>query len=213
MRSLILLLFTSTLFSANPVEARLFWQTYGSVVPAEGCSGGCQWNMNQDYFIPRYPSSCRYGLFSPCKTSRTTSPACRWCHPIYSGYCGIYGPCRYAWRNQVYRAHCGCTAVRPYRGPLRPCCGQACCASSGCSCSHGTECCSGQVCSDCLANVEVPGFVVLGSIPVEGGGLLGGLEMPTATNEGQPALITPATSPAVESLPSLGFSQTGSISQ
>ena len=93
---------------ASVAEGRLFYQTYGATVAAPG--GCCAWNVNQDYFVPRYCESGRYGLLSSCKTSHTTSAACRRDHPIYHGYCSPYGSCHYCWRNHVYKAHCGCTA-------------------------------------------------------------------------------------------------------
>lgn len=188
----------------STADARLFRQTFGSVVPAEdGC--GCQWNVNQDYFVPRYATSCRYGLFSPCKTSCTSSPACKRCHPLYPGYCSNYGPLHYCWRNHVYRVHCGCTPIRPYK------CG--CAFGLGCGCGSGCVDCHGSTCevpmrvhrcclrltckcatmptccpcgSACcypheyieqphwLPHVEPAEFKVLGSIPVEGNELLAG---------------------------------------
>lgn len=92
----------------KPVEARLFRQTFGATVPT---ADGCVWNINQDYFVPRHDDSCRYGLFSSCKTSHTTSPASRRAHPLWPGYTTPYGPCRYAWRDHVYQAYCGCAPL------------------------------------------------------------------------------------------------------
>ena len=97
--------------AADPAEARLFWQTYGSVVPAEGSFGGCGGcvrNLNQDYFVPRHCTSGRYMLYGPCKFSRSTSPASYQCHPLYPGYCTIYTPLRDCWRDRTYQHPCGC---------------------------------------------------------------------------------------------------------
>jgi hypothetical protein len=104
-------------FAAADVHARLFRQTYGAVTPTE--EGGCQWNANQDYFVPRHCDSCRYGLFSACKKGHTISPACRHLHPLYAGYCSPYGACRYRWRDHVYKTFCGCTPLRCTYGPWR----------------------------------------------------------------------------------------------
>lgn len=172
---------------ASTANARHFWQTFGSTVPtADGC--GCTWNSNSDYFVPRYPSSCRYGLFSPCKTSCTTSPACKWCHPFYPGYCSIYGPCHYRRRNHVYACRCGCT-------PIAACLRRSC-SNKSCACASGGVCvagcsaagCSGSMCTaggNCeaasqpccdpagpLYNIEQPGYEILGSIPVDSSELL-----------------------------------------
>ena len=70
------------LTSATVAEARLFWQTYGSTLPAAGDCGpaangcGCTWNWNQDYFVPRYPSSGRYDMFSPCSSRPSCGYGC-----------------------------------------------------------------------------------------------------------------------------------------
>lgn len=118
MRRTALAALAASLLCAAPAQARLFYQTYGATV-ATG-DGGCVWNINQDYFVPRHCHTGRYDLFSACKTSRTTSAACRHGHPLYSGYCSPYGPCRYRWRDHVYKKHCGCTPLSCYYGPWRP---------------------------------------------------------------------------------------------
>ena len=142
MRRIVILTLLTLLCLASTANARLFWQTYGSVVSSgDGC--GCTWNWNQDYFVPRHADSCRYGLFSPCKTSCTSSPACKWCHPIYQGYCSPYGPCHYCRKNCVYGVYCGCGPLcvdGPYRS--RCCClglyGRHHCRPGGsCFCGKG----------------------------------------------------------------------------
>ncbi len=165
MRYLPWLVLAISLVLASTAEARLFWQTYGSTVPAADGSG-CHWNWNQDYFVPRYPSSCHYGLYSPCKSSRSTSPACRSGHPLHPGYCGIYGPCHYRRRNRVYGVHCGCSPILLNRA-----------ATSGCSAGCGSF---GGIYGSPeapllfaqLHHVESSHLDILGSIPVEGNGLL-----------------------------------------
>ena len=104
-----------TLLAPSTAQARLFWQTYGSTVPA---ADGCHWNVNQDYFVPRHCDSGRYGLFSVCKHDHGVSAACRNLHPIYHGYCTPYGACRYRWRDHVYKTYCGCTPLGRVYGPL-----------------------------------------------------------------------------------------------
>lgn len=117
MRYLIVLTVLAGCLSAAHAHARLFRQTYGAVTPSP--DGGCQWNVNQDYFVPRHCDSCRYDLFSACKTGRTISPACHHLHPLYDGYCTPYGACRYRWRDHVYKTFCGCTPLRCTHGPWR----------------------------------------------------------------------------------------------
>ena len=189
-----------TLSMATTAEARLFWQTYGSTVTtADGC--GCAWNQNQDYFVPRHGSSCRYGLNSPCKSSRSTSPACRWSHPIHSGYCGIYGPCHYRRRNRVYAAHCGCTPLQPYGG----------CCSGGMSgsCGAGAYAFYGEPMA-LLPNVEPSQMDILGSIPLEGSELLTRTDFSQLGNSpaGQlllPPSLLPQTQDPMRALRSLGL--------
>lgn len=209
MRLLPWLVLAISLAFASAAEARHFWQTYGSTMPAaDGC--GCTWNWNSDYFVPRYPSSCRYGLFSPCKSSCTTSPACRWCHPFYPGYCSIYGPCHYRRKNHVYAAYCGCTPIPACLQRCRSnkdCCAAAggCatkCVGVGCGapmCSASASASVGCVCSDgmcCeeiapLYHVESSKFETLGSIPVEGSELLTRTDLTRLGGEGGQLLLQP----------------------
>jgi hypothetical protein len=106
------------LLTPPAAEARLFWQTYGAIVPADGaCGAGCHWNLGQDYFVPRHCDTGQYGLFSPCKVDHYRSPACKNLHPVYAGYCTPYGSCRYKWRDHVYKTHCGCTPLKCVCGP------------------------------------------------------------------------------------------------
>lgn len=192
---------------ASTANARHFWQTYGSTMPAaDGC--GCTWNWNFDYFVPRHPSSCRYELFSPCKSSCTTSPACKWCHPFHPGYCGIYGPCHYHRRNHVYGCRCGCTPI--------PFCLRRSCSNQSCSC-HGGEgscvagCtpkgCAAPMCSeagDCtvgntaccepvapLYHVEPRDYAILGSIPVDSSELLTRTDLSQLGGAGGQLLLQP----------------------
>ncbi|MCC6493418.1 MAG: hypothetical protein IT424_10385 [Pirellulales bacterium] len=106
----------TALAPATPVAGRLFWQTYGATVATDS---GCAWNINQDYFVPRHCDSCRYDLLSPCKEYRTKSPACKYLHPLYAGYCTPYAPCHYRRRDHVYKARCGCTPLKYSYGPWR----------------------------------------------------------------------------------------------
>jgi hypothetical protein len=118
MRSLALLAVAAMLAVSHAAHARLFWQTYGATVASpDGC--GCAWNVNSDYFVPRHCDSCRYDLFSPCKTAHGVSPACKSLHPVHSGYCTPYGECRYRWRDHVYKKYCGCTPLKHTHGPWR----------------------------------------------------------------------------------------------
>jgi hypothetical protein len=148
----------------SSAHARLFWQTYGAV--EEGACGS--WSVDQDYFVPRDSTTGRYGLYSSCKTSHTTSPACRRCHPIYGGYCSPYGKLHYAWRNHVYRSHCGAGPVCPYCGPYRPGCGP--CLAECCALADGD--CQTCECAEYLPNVEAPGIQILGALSVDGDPLL-----------------------------------------
>jgi hypothetical protein len=97
-------------------EARLFWQTYGATVPADG-GCGCSWNVNQDYFVPRTCANGQYGLFSACKCSHYLSPACKYLSPIYTGYCTPYSSCHYRRKDCVYKERCGCTPLKCEYGP------------------------------------------------------------------------------------------------
>jgi hypothetical protein len=140
--------------AASPAaHARLFWQTYGSTVPT---ADGCAWNLNSDYFVPRHCDSCRYGLFSPCKTAHSLSPACKYLHPVYGGNCTPYGPCHYRWRDHVYKKYCCCSPLRYVHGPwkLEKCrkhCGALHCG--GCGCSTG-GCWTGF--DDCATTASCP---------------------------------------------------------
>lgn len=143
----------ASMHCASVAEGRLFYQTYGAAVAAPG--GSCAWNVNQDYFVPRHCDSGRYGLFSSCKTSHTSSAACRRGHPIYHGYCSPFGACHYLWRNHVYKAHCSA-------------CGLATCSACGLathvaanSPSHHTVHVPGA------ATLEPFGIEVLGTIRVD----------------------------------------------
>jgi hypothetical protein len=100
--------------AAQPAAGRPFWQTYGSTVPLPG--GGCGWNMNSDYFVPRHCDSGRYDLFSPCKTSHYKSPACMRMHPTYGGYCTPFTGWHYLRKDHVYAKHCGCTPWKSVYG-------------------------------------------------------------------------------------------------
>ncbi|MCA9234650.1 MAG: hypothetical protein KDA44_04235 [Planctomycetales bacterium] len=181
------------LLPTGAAEARLFVQTYGATVPA---GDGCVWSVNQDYFVPRYCDSCRYGLFSECKDSRTISAACRNCHAIYPGYCSPYGACRYRWRDHVYKTHCGCTPLRTYHGPWREeTCrkGCGCLASTGCG-RGGSRCVSAAtcqlecVCDQCLGGPTCTSceFGVLPHVEPAGGTLLGMLPAPFPGAGGMP---------------------------
>ena len=165
------------LLAAAPADARLFWQTYGATVATDG---GCAWNINQDYFVPRHCDSCRYDLLSRCKTFHSISPACKNLHPVFVGYCTPYGECHYCWRDHVYKTHCGCTPLRCAFGPgkLDRCKKHCLVLRSG---GRGGECsscdCDAQVAWNApesgftpyaemsvLPNVEPFGGVILGSI-------------------------------------------------
>ncbi len=208
MRLPILLVLCLSLVSVSTANARLFWQTYGSTI-SSGEGGECTWNSNQDYFIPRHTSSCRYGLFSPCKKSRTNSPACVTCHPLYPGYCGIYGSCHYAWRNHVYQAYCGCcTPVQSGRGPWRidRGCQKNCCeASSYCQSEMPRMASEAR---GYLPNIEPPEFAVLGSISVEGDGLLANLDLtPAEESDEDRVFLGPSTIIPSQILQKMGLPQ------
>ncbi len=205
-----------SLLSATTAEARLFWQTYGSTIPSgEGCGAGGTWNWNQDYFVPRYPSSGHYGLFSPCKTSRTTSPACWQSHPFHPGYCNIYSGCRYRWRNHVYGAYCGCTPIEVYRGPWRTGCGKGSCLPHQASCCQAAPCeqgcfeyTAGSAAIGYLPNVESSGLEILGSISVEGDGLLANIDLtPADAPDEQRVFLGPQAIEPNANLPALLMQQ------
>ena len=117
MRSLALLACLASLVLSRSAEARLFRQTYGATVPT--ADGGCTWNPNQDYFVPRSCDTGQYGLYSSCKKSHYLSPACARLHPLYEGYCSPYAGWHYLRRDHVYAKHCGCTPLACERGPWR----------------------------------------------------------------------------------------------
>lgn len=210
----VILAIAISLAFASTAEARHFWQTYGSTVPA---ADGCTWNWNSDYFVPRHCSSCRYGLYSPCKTSCMTSPACKWSHPFYPGYCSPYGPCHYRRRNHVYAHRCGCepiaaclkrgchgkacrcigTCAAAFASTVPGCClGTACtllggCGASGESC--GASCESGVASHShaVLHNVEPIGLHSLGSIPVDSSQLLSHVDLNQLGADGGQLLLQP----------------------
>ena len=190
----------------SQVHGRLFRQTYGAVAPG---GDGTTWNVNQDYFVPRTPTSTRYGLFSSCKTSCTTSPACRKCHPIYGGYCSPYGALHYCFRNHVYGKHCGTSPVQPYCGPYNPqwTPGLAMCNEPNGVCEANCQA------VEIFPNVEPGDFQILGCISLEGDPLLDGLQlgqsMPAATEQiSQPTLSPEGVVPA---LPQFGAPPTDSM--
>jgi hypothetical protein len=197
MRSLTLFVSLATLLTPAAADARLFWQTYGATVATDA---GCAWNLNQDYFVPRYCDSGRYGLFSACKTAHTRSAACKNLHPVYCGYCTPYGSCRYKWRDHVYKTYCGCTPLRHEYGPWHlEKCGKhpLVLRHSTPTCSRarglGAEVLAGEMAFELaepqglwLCNVEPFGGETLGSIPAIASG---------ATSSGAAAVAaTPAAS-------------------
>ncbi len=211
MRPLALLTLCFSLVLASTAEARLFWQTYGSTIPAgNGCGTGCTWNWNQDYFIPRHGSTGRYGLYSPCKTSRTTSPASIGDHPRYPGYCNIYGPSHSRRRNHVYQSYCGCTPMEATCVPWRNGCGP----TNAPSYQAHSEPILPFTPADYLPNVEPPGLLVLGSISVEGDGILANLD---ATSKDDPAaernFLSPQAITPTQALQALEAWQSGGSSQ
>lgn len=143
MRLSVLIAVALALAPAGLAHARLFRQTYGATVPT---ADGCAWNINQDYFVPRHCDSCRYDLWSACKTSHTRSPACRHLHPVYGGYCTPYSACRYRWRDHVYKKYCGCTPLRRTYGPWKlEKCRKHGGGASGCGGECGGGMCTGGV--------------------------------------------------------------------
>ena len=179
MRTLALLTALAALNASPAAEARNFRQTYGATVASPaGCGGGCAWNVNSDYFVPRHCDSGQYDLFSPCKTSHSLSPACRNLHPIYAGYCMPFGSFHYKWRDHVYREHCGCTPLACTYGPwpwhMDKChkhCRRTPALGANCeACGGGLPMASGclQPYSGCIeANITVGGerFVFIGELP------------------------------------------------
>ena len=225
MRRLLILALLLALSSASQAEARLFWQTYGSITAHPG-GAGCAWNSNQDYFVPRQCHSGRYGLFSPCKQSCTDSPACKYQHPLYPGYCTTYGPFHYCRRNHVYHCYCGCCGLHPYKCngvkahwccPLRYGCGAGCCCKrhrhycgGGCGLAYCSGAClSSGPCqsmvqwpySPMAPNVEPAGMQILGGLPIQGDELLASM----GVNLEQSLQEIPDSPPAAETtLPLLG---------
>jgi hypothetical protein len=190
---LTLLLAAPAFTAAAPAQARLFWQTYGATVATP--DGGCAWNMGTDYFVPRTCDSCRYDLFSACKSHHSISPACRNLHPVYCGYCTPYGACHYKFRDHLYKKRCGCTPLACMHGPweLEKCrkhCRRtpdlASCegCSSGCGgcgmtplvgCANGT-CVGGAVCDAALEPGASSQFAYLPNVEPLGGVIVGTVE-------------------------------------
>ncbi len=197
MRYLPWLVLAISLALASTVEARLFWQTFGSTSPT--ADGGSSWNSNQDYFVPRHPSSGGYGLFSSCKSgSMGPSAASMYSHPMYPGYSGIYGPLHYNLRNHVYAAYCGSSSIQST--------GNGSCAGFGNVCSVYEE----PVAP--LHNVEPAGLEILGSIPIESNGLLSQADLSQLGNlgsGGEQMLLQPQQNPLelLQGLPGLSLPQ------
>jgi hypothetical protein len=204
------------LLSPVTAQARLFWQTYGAAVPA---GDGCHWNINQDYFVPRYCDSGRYGLFSACKHHHGISAACKNRHPLYHGYCTPYGACRYRWRDHVYKTYCGCTPLEHVYGPwhLEKChkhplvtrstpygCNDCGAVASGSIPGHTTF--IGELPCQWYCNVEPFGGETLGSIAAIAAGQGGATATPAApaamAQPMPPKLnLTPASTPSSGGLP------------
>jgi len=202
MRFIALLLTLSALLGTTPAEARLFPQLYGSITPQNSDGSGCSWNWNQDFFVPRHSTSCRYELFSSCKTPRTTpSSACRWCHRFFSGYCTAYGAYRYAWRNHVYRSRCGCAPVGPPYG-----------GTSGYPTWREAPFAREAPLVSLLPNVEFGSFELLGSIPAEEDNLTTGLGL-DGIGASLPGLPGAAQSSPLESIPMLNLQQLQQLTQ
>ena len=190
------------------VEARLFWQTYGAVVPS---GGACAWNLNQDYFVPRHCSSGAYDLFSPCKTDHGSSAACRNLHFLYAGYCTPYGACRYDWRDCVYKSFCGCTPLRYDYEPWLLRTGKACFAlheqrrcpamiAGGTTADFDHAVCSPSDQGLGLPNVATLGGETLGSIPALPAAMGGGMAGATAGGrvpQGTPSVPSSTGQPSV----------------
>ncbi len=209
MRRFALLALATTFAAPTAAHARLFWQTYGSTVPAPG---GCAWNLNSDYFVPRTCNVGRYDLFSPCKSSHSLSPACRNLHPVYGGYCTPYGSWHYLRRDHISKKHCGCTPLRHEYGSwhldkcrkhchvLRPAAQPACGESYAC-----------EVCGlDAIPNVEPLGGETLGTVVAMAGALRtsGGAAMarpplPTGQTLPAPLGLLPGASGSAGALPEM----------
>jgi hypothetical protein len=217
MRPLLWTAVLASLAAATPAEGRLFWQTYGATVATPG---GCVWNLNQDYFVPRHCDSCRYDLLSPAKTYHTTSPACKNLHPGYAGYCTPYGECHYRRKDHVYKVHCGCTPLEDALGTwklercrkhayvLRPSAGgNNECTACGAHAHHtklglpaDAQAVEGLAPVGCLPHVEPLGGVILGSVAA----LPAGSGPTSATALGSvPPGMNSAAAPSI--LPTLGL--------
>jgi hypothetical protein len=188
-----LLLAALAFTAAAPVQARLFWQSYGATAAMP--DGGCAWNMGTDYFVPRTCDSCRYDLFSACKSHHSISPACRNLHPIYCGYCTPYGACHYKFRDHLYKKRCGCTPLACTYGPweLEKCrkhcrrtpdvtsCGSCSSGCGGCGmtplvgCADAT-CVGGAVCDGAFAPRASSEFAYLPNVEPLGGAIIGTVE-------------------------------------
>jgi hypothetical protein len=222
LRSLILPVVLAWVAACERADARLFWQTYGATVAtSDGC--GCAWNVNQDYFVPRHCHTGRYGLFSACKSAHTTSPACKNLHPVYAGYCTPYGPCRYKWRDHVYKTYCGCGPLKNHLAAwhLRPC-GKhplvlkhvydeaACCPGEPLAVVQDLHAMPGGRHSLCLCNVEPFGGEILGSISaLTAAPMAASPAVPGSAAAAQPALpqlnLTPNSTPGSSLPPPFNF--------
>jgi hypothetical protein len=216
MRSLAFLAALATLLASPAAHARLFWQTYGATVASPtGC--GCAWNLNQDYFVPRHCDSCRYDLFSPCKTSHSRSPACKSIHPVYTSPCTSkpygtpYGECHYKWRDHVYAKHCGCKPLSCTYGEweLDKCPKHGC--KGGCvagACSPGGHC-GGAGCGFGGYGGEMAGGWVLdGGMPLPNVEPFEGETLGTITaiaRAGMPGGAASMPAPAGQALPPMGL--------
>ncbi len=209
MRSFALLAVLATLIAPARADARLFWQTYGATVAADGgCGPGCAWNINQDYFVPRHCDSCQYGLFGACKTDHSRSAACSNLHPVYGGYCTPYSSCRYKWRDHVYKVHCGCMPLHKQHGSWRldkcrkhalvcrhadtarpPACGLAASPADHTFAIEGLH--EHHRYAMALQNVEPFGGETLGSVPALPGGASGGGPVAVAIPLGSAGAPTP----------------------
>jgi hypothetical protein len=190
MRSLALLIAAAAMLAAMPAaHARNFWQTYGATVPAPG--GGCVWNVNSDYFVPRTCGAGTYDLFSACKKHHSNSPACVSLHPIYGGYCTPFASWHYHRKDHVYKKHCGCTPLKDALGPwhLEKCgkhcgmlrndaggCGAVCSRGGSCgdACVAGCNACGEFAAGGYLPNVEPFGGETLGEITALPASMMGG---------------------------------------
>jgi hypothetical protein len=183
MRLLSVFAVTAALSVPLTAGARTFWQTYGATVPADG---GCEWNVNQDYFVPRKCGDGAYDLFSPCKKPHYRSPACKSLNPIYTCYCTPYGPCHYIRKDHVYKERCGCTPLRCEYGSwhLERCPKHCLALKEPCGCMAGEA--IGRACPACerVAGLPVEGASLCHVEPL-GGTILGNIAaLPAATTGG-----------------------------